>query len=233
MALLYFIWNGTNSNTKHIRVQDKTPIVRPEERVEHVTIPGRPGELTQVEGDDIYNSYIQTLTLIVDGKANVPAVEKWLRGDGYVTFDTQPDLKQRARVINAVTFSRQSHNLDYWVGEVQFYCEPIKRAVSENTIDVTSSGTSIANAGDLPALPLLKVTGSGAVSVSCGGKTIVIENLTSGWVIDCENKWVLASGVPQYNAYTGDFPEIPVGGGTLTFTGSVSKIEVTPNRRYL
>ena len=233
MALLYFIWKGTNSNTKHIRVQAKAPIIRPEERVEHVTIPGRAGELTQVEGEHIYNSYIQTLTLIVDGKANVPAAEAWLTGEGMVTFDTQPTLQQRARIINAVTFSKHSHNLDYWVGDVQFYCEPIKHAVSESAINVTSSGTSITNPGNLPAFPLLKVTGSGAVSIACGGKTIVIPSLTSGWVIDCENKWILASGVPQYNAYTGDFPVIPVGTSTMTFTGSITKIEVTPNWRYL
>ena len=233
MALLYFKWKGTNSNTKHIRVQAKAPIVRPEERVEHVTIPGRPGELTQVEGEHIYNSYIQTLTLIVDGKANVPAAEEWLTGEGYVTFDTQPELQQTARIINAVTFSKHSHNLDYWVGDVQFYCDPIKHAVSESVINITSSGASLSNPGNLPAFPLMKVTGSGAVSIACGGKTIVIPDLTSGWVIDCENRWILASGVPQYNAYTGDFPVIQVGNSTLTFTGSITKIELTPNWRYL
>ena len=233
MALLYFIWKGTNSNTKHIRVQAKAPIIRPEERVEHVTIPGRAGELTQVEGENIYNSYIQTLTLIVDGKANVPAAEEWLTGEGYVTFDTQPTLQQRARIINAVTFSKHSHNLDYWVGDVQFYCEPIKHAVSESQIEITSSGASITNPGNLPAFPLMEVTGSGAVSIACGGNTIVIPNLTSGWVIDCENKWVIASGVPQFNAYTGEFPQIPTGTTSITFTGSITKIKITPQWRYL
>ena len=233
MALLYFKWKGTNSNTKHIRVQAKAPIIRPEERVEHVTIPGRPGELTQVEGEHIYNSYIQTLTLIVDGKANVPAAEEWLTGEGYVTFDTQPTLQQRARIINAVTFSKHSHNLDYWVGDVQFYCEPIKGLIAEENIEVTSSGTSLSNPGNMVALPLMEVTGSGAVSISCGGKTIVIPDLTSGWVIDCENRWILENGVQQFNAWTGDFPRIPTGTSTFLFTGSISKIKITPRWRYL
>ena len=233
MALLYFKWKGTNSNTKHIRVQAKAPIIRPEERVEHVTIPGRAGELTQVEGEHIYNSYIQTLTLIVDGKTNVPAAEEWLTGEGYVTFDTQPTLQQRARIINAVTFSKHSHNLDYWVGDVQFYCEPIKGLIAEENIEVTSSGTSLSNPGNMVALPLMEVTGSGAVSISCGGKTIVIPDLTSGWVIDCENRWILENGVQQFNAWTGDFPRIPTGTSTFLFTGSISKIKITPRWRYL
>ena len=233
MALLYFIWNGTNSNTKHIRVQAKAPIIRPEERVEHVTIPGRAGELTQVEGEHIYNSYIQTLTLIVDGKANVPAAEEWLTGDGYVTFDTQPTLQQRARIINAVTFSKHSHNLDYWVGDVQFYCDPIKHAVSESVINITSSGTTLTNPGNLPALPRMKITGSGAVSITIDGKQLIIPDCTSGWVADCENRWILENNVPQFNAWQGEFPQIPVGTSTITFTGSVTKIEITPQWRYL
>ena len=113
MADRYFIWNGVNSSTKHIIMNDRAPIIRPEERVNHVTIPGRSGELTQVEGDDIFSSYIQSLAVTVDGKTNVPAAEAWLRGDGYVTFDTQSTLKQRARIINAVTFQRHSRNADY------------------------------------------------------------------------------------------------------------------------
>lgn len=233
MALHYLLWKGTNSSTKHIRVRNRMPIVRPQERVEHIAIPGRPGELTQVEGENIYESYIQTAQISVVGAENVEAAEAWLTGEGYVTFDSQPTLRQMARVINAVTLEKHSRNVDTWQADVQFYCDPIKHAVGETAINVTSSGTSIANPGNLPAFPLLKVTGSGAVSIACGGNTIVIPDLTSGWVIDCENKWILASGVPQYNAYTGEFPVLQVGNSTMTFTGSITKIEVTPNWRYL
>ena len=233
MALLYFIWNGTNSNTKHIRVQAKAPIIRPEERVEHVTIPGRAGELTQVEGEHIYNSYIQTLTLIVDGKANVPAAEEWLTGEGYVTFDTQPTLQQRARIINAVTFSKHSHNLDYWVGDVQFYCEPVKGLIAEEDIEVTTSGETLTNPGTLPAFPEIQMEGSGAVSIQIDGKTLVIPSLTSGWTADCANRWICLNGTPQWNAWTGDFPQIPVGTSSILFTGSITKLTITPHWRYL
>ena len=50
MALHYLIWKGTNSRTKYIRVRNRMPIIQPQERVNHITIPGREGELTQVEG---------------------------------------------------------------------------------------------------------------------------------------------------------------------------------------
>ena len=234
MARLYFIWKGTDSRTMNIRVRNRMPIIRPQERVNHVTIPGRAGELTQLEGEDIYESYIQTVNVTVEGAENVPAAETWLRGEGLITFDSQPELQQKARVINAVTFNKLSRNLDLWQGDIQFYCEPVKRAMTDTAISVTSSGTSISNPGDLKAFPSIKITGSGAVSITCGGKTLIIPNCVSGWTADCENKWILnSSGVPQMNAWQGEFPEIQTGSNTVSFTGSITKLEITPHWRYL
>ena len=133
----WFEWNGVDCRTKGIRLQSMPEIQRPEERVSHVVIPGRAGELTQTEGADIYNSYIQTIPLIIDNAADVSAAEKWLRGDGYVTFSSQQNLKQRARVINAVTFTKHSRNSSWWEGQVQFYCEPLKEQKSETAVEVT------------------------------------------------------------------------------------------------
>ena len=231
--LHYFKWNGVNSNTKHIRVNNRVPIVRPEERVEHVTIPGRAGELTQVEGEDIYNSYIQTVNLEVIGAANVPAAEAWLKGAGVVTFDCQPTLQQNARIINAVTFQKVSRNLDIWSADVQFYCEPVKSLIAETDIEVTSSGATLTNPGTLPAFPEIQMEGSGAVSIQIDGKTLVIPSLTSGWTADCANRWICQNGTPQWNAWTGDFPQIPVGTSTILFTGSITKLTITPHWRYL
>ena len=231
--LHYFIWNGTDSRTKHIRVNNRVPIVRPEERVEHITIPGRAGELTQVEGEYIFNSYIQTVNLEVLGAAYVPAAEVWLAGAGEVTFDTQATLKQKARIINAVTFEKVSRNLDIWKAEVQFYCEPFKSLTDEEDIEVTSSGTTLTNPGTLPALPEIQIEGSGAVSISINGVTLIIPDLTSGWTADCANKWICQNGVPQFGAWQGSFPEIPVGESTLLYTGNVTAITITPHWRFL
>lgn len=231
--LHYFIWNGTDSREKHIRVNNRVPIVRPEERVSHITIPGRAGELTQVEGEHIYNSYIQTVNLEVLGAANVPAAEMWLTGAGEVNFDTQATLKQKARIINAVTFEKVSRNLDIWKADVQFYCEPFKSPVTEAQIEVTESGTVLTNPGTLTAFPEIQMEGSGAVSVSIGGKTLVIPTLTSGWTADSEMRWICLNGVPQFNAWTGEFPEIPTGNATVLFTGNITKLTITPHWRYL
>ena len=234
MATRYwFKWNGPRSDEMGIILNAAPQIVKPEERVQHVAIPGRSGDLTVTEGEDIWNSYIQTIGIAVKGAANVPAVENWLKGAGKVTFSSQPGLEQEARVIGAVTLEKHSRNLDWWEGDVQFYCSPIKHDVAEEDITVTTSGTSITNPGDMAALPLIKVTGSGAITIMCGGKTLSIPDCVSGWIIDSENEWLLDSGVPQMNVCTGAFPVLNIGSNSVTFTGSVTKLEITPRFRYL
>ena len=228
------IWNGVSSIVKHIRLRTVPEIVRPEERAKHITSPGRSGELTQLEGTDIYNGYIQTVQLAVVGGANVRAAEAWLRGGGVVTFPAQPTLKQNARIINAVTFRKISHNLDVWEGDVQFYCDPLKMLVdTEEDIEVTESGTTVSNPGDVESKPLIEITGSGDMTISAGGKTISLTGITSGTVIDSEAEWVLKNGSAQYGVYTGNFPVLPVGDSTVLFTGSITKLTITPRWRYL
>ena len=150
-----------------------------------------------------------------------------------VTFDSQPGLQQSARIINAVTFEKHSRNVDTWHADVQFYCDPIKSDPNEEDIEVTSSGTTLTNPGTLPAFPLMEITGSGAVSITIDGKQLIIPDLTTGWVADCGNKWILGNNTPQFNAWTGEFPAIPTGTSTITFTGSITKIKITPRWRYL
>ena len=93
----WFEWNGVKCTTKGIRLQSMPPVIRPEERVQHVTIPGMAGDLTLTEGEDIFQSYIQTVSISVRGWNNVQKVQNWLKGPGDVIFSGEPDRKQRYR----------------------------------------------------------------------------------------------------------------------------------------
>ena len=233
MAKYWFLWNGASSASKNIIMNAPQEIVKPEERVEHVTIPGRAGDLTITEGDDIFNSYIQTVGIAVKTAAQVPVVENWLKGSGKVTFSSQPGLEQDARVIGAVTLEKHSRNADWWEGDVQFYCSPIKTDTDENDVTVTSSGTTLNNPGDMIAYPLIAITGSGSVTITAGGKTLTIPSCTTGWVIDSENEWILSGTTPQGNVCSGSFPVLQKGSNTISWTGSITKLVITPRFRYL
>ena len=202
MGKSYFIWNGMDCRNMGVTLAGPVAIVRPEERVKHVEIPGRSGDLTQVEGENVYNSYIQTATIQVRGGYHVRDVYRWLRGSGYVTFSGEPDRKQPARIIGAITLDKHSHNSDIWVGDVQFYCQPLKELLLEEKVTITANGQTAYNAGDVTSKPMFKVTASASALTfaltgtgSPSSNAIGVSGLTSGNVI-----WIDSSSMEVLNA---------------------------------
>lgn len=237
MAQAYFIWNNRDCRSMGITMRGNAPIIRPEERVEHIEIPGRSGDLTQLQGNNIFNSYIQTVTFSAAGGFRVREIYAWLRGAGYVTFSGEPDRKQQARVIGAITLTKISRNMDRWAGECQFYCQPLKEKLFDSAVAVTSSGTAVMNTGDVDAKPMIKVTPNGAsATVAAGGKSLTVTGLTSGTVI-----WIDSDAMEVLNAdktavltkdSSGDFPVLKPGSNSVTGSGW-SRLDIERRERFL
>ena len=236
MGQSYFIWKGMDCRAMGVRLSAPAAIIRPEERVDHITIPGRSGDLTMLEGENIYNSYIQTVTIMAHGAARIRQIYDWLRGSGYVTFSGEPDKKQPARIIGAVTLSRHSYNLDWWEGEVQFYCQPLKEKLFDDIVTLTAAGT-VRNSGDVASRPLIKAKASGtSMTVSGGGNTLTLTGLTSTNVyqIDCDAMEVLSADGTTIltDKSSGDFPKLEPGANTVGGSGW-SKLEISRRERFL
>ena len=243
----FFIWNGVDCRAMGMKLAGPVAIVRPEERIQHVEIPGRSGDLTETQGADVFNSYIQTASIMVHGGYRVREIYRWLKGDGFVTFSGEPDRKQAARIIGAITLNKQSRNLDWWVGEVQFYCQPLKQLLREDKITIGSIGASVRNNGDVICKPMYKATISGstantAISLTAAGtgtpanNTIAVTGLTGGTYV-----WIDSDTMEIWNAdrsallpkqSTGRFPVLAEGANTITFV-NISSLLIEKRERYL
>ena len=237
MPQLFFIWNNKDCRSMGVTLRNPVPIVRPEERVQHVEIPGRSGDMTQTEGEDIYNSYIQTAEICVTGGFRVREVYKWLRGSGYVTFHGEPDRRQAARIIGAVTLNKISRNLDKWAGEVQFYCQPLKEKMQQEAVTITSSGSTVRNNGDVTSKPKITLTASGtSATVAAGGKILTITGLTSGndYIIDSDIQEVTNAAATEILTQntTGKWPVLNQGNNIVIGTGW-SKLVIDKRERFL
>lgn len=239
MGQSYFIWKGIDCRSMGVYLRGPAPIVRAEERIRHVEIPGRSGDLTETEGNDIYNSYIQTVSIGVKSNVQVRNVFKWLRGAGTVTFSGEPDRKQQARVIGAITLNRVSRNIDNWAGEVQFYCQPYKERIYEDSVTLTSSGT-LYNDGEAPEKPLITatITAGSTVTItsSSGTFTLSMSNLTDTQVtIDCEAEEVTAANGTKIltGRSNGAFPIIAPGVNVTIGGSNWSQLVIERRRRYL
>lgn len=237
MGQSFFIWNNTDCRSKGIILTAPAPIIKPEERVEHVTIPGRSGELTLLEDENVYQGYIQTLNLSVRGAYRVPEVLNWLKGTGYITFSGEPERRQRARAIGAITLEKRSKNLDWWSGDTQFYCEPLKELIKEATVTISSSGGTVRNHGDVQSRPLITLKASGSsAEITCGGYTLNLTGLTNNYLynIDCDAEKVTGATIAGNltGGSSGQFPRLAPGVNTITGSGW-SQLTITRRERYL
>ena len=210
MGQSYFIFNGRDCREMGVRLTSTMPIIRPEERVEHIQIPGRAGDLTRTEGDDVYNSYIQTATISVPENVNVRHVYDWLRGSGYLITSSEPDRRQMARVIGAITLKGTVKNN----GDV--VCHPLIQATaSAATMVISTSWTE----------------GS-----STGHSSITVTGLESDQVIwiDSDTMEVMNEGRSTLlTSFTnGAFPRLRPGDNSVGGSGW-SKLVIQKRERYL
>lgn len=243
MGQSFFTWNGVDCRSKGILLLSPLPIIRGEERIEHVTIPGRSGELTLTEGERVFQSYIQTANIAVKGGHRIREIINWLTGAGELTTSSEIDRKQQARVIGAVTLAKHSRSLDWWEGTVQFYCYPLKEKLTEETETITPSSNSILIEGDVPARIRMIVvcTGDGEggpadAVITAAGQTFTVAdcNSTTWFIADSETCIVTnAQGTSNWTKWaSGDFIILPPGEHTFAGTGW-SQIIIDKRERFL
>ena len=223
----YFIFKGQSSLDKNIIVNKLPSFERPQADIEKVTVQGRDGFLTNNLGT--YQSIIKSCECSLDD-GDIDDICDWLTGTGEVIFSNEPDKKYKATIINKIPFSKIIPTFHTFI--VQFECQPHKYAVSNNKITLTTSGTKIYNKGTT-SRPVIKIYGTGNIDLTINSNVIHLTNVIDYVTIDSELMDCYKDTVLKNNNMNGDFPVLKNGANTISWTGTVSKIEVTPNWRYL
>ena len=234
----YFIWNGVDCRTYGIHVSEQPPITIPQERTTQTTVPGRPGTLTTLQGDDVYDDLILAAECFITDPAQIPAIAQWLKGDGTVTFANRLGGHYNARISNQIPFTKVLKGNPHCTFSVNFRCFPFWYADNVPDITVTTSGTLITNPGSVYAEPIITVTGTGDITLVVGTTIVELENISGSIVInsviqEAYSEENLVSAVLMNDHMSGDFPALAPGGNGISWNGSVSRVVITPNWRYL
>ena len=106
-------------------------------------------------------------------------------------------------------------------------------------INITSgTGTSVLNRGTVKSRPLVKVYCSGNGAFVINNKEVKLIGIEKPYVVidsELEEAYFVESGILSNanNYMSGEFPVLDVGNNIVTFNGGVSKLEITPNWRWL
>ena len=180
-----------------------------------------------------FQSYNLPCTITLMDLTKLDEVMAWLNGSGFLTRDDDDTKYLKASVYNGVEIQK---NKTTGTGSFEFYIsDPFRYLLNEADVTITEP-TVVANAGTYFSEPLLKITGSGVISVTVG-------DMTFGYNFGDETEVYIDGAIKE--AYyptveelknrkmTGDFPRLEVGNNIVTWTGTVTEIILTKRTRYL
>lgn len=229
----YFIWNGTDCQDYGIHVTEQPPITIPAERSTQTNVPGRPGSLTQLEGEDVYDDLLLTATCFISDPAQIPAIAAWLKGAGTVTFANRTGGYYKARIANHIPFEKVLRGNPHCTFAVNFRCFPFWYQEDAANITVNTSGTIVTNPGSVYAEPILTMYGSGDITLMVGTTIVELEDISGSIVLDCALKEAYQSTTLMNDRMTGDFPVLKPGANAVSWSGTVTRVVIQPNWRYL
>ena len=229
----WFAWNGVKCTDHGIHVLTHPAISRPKERVTTQAVPGRSGTLTITEGDCVYDEFIAACECIAPNPASIPAFSAWLHGPGVVMFGNHPTGFYYARVNNQIDFETVVRGRLQRKFTVNFRCQPFLYLLGVEIIVLTSFD-QIVNQGTVFAEPIITVEGTGDIDLMVGEVTLGIAGLASAISIDVPQRLAYHDGINLTGSLTGDdWPTLSVGSTAISWTGSVSRITISPNWRAL
>ena len=121
----------------------------------------------------------------------------------------------------------------HWTFAVNFHRYPFFYANAAADITVTTSGTIITNMGSVYSEPILTVTGSGNITLMVGLTIVELENISGSIVIDSVLQKAYQGTTLINDHMNGEFPRLKPGANAISWTGSVTRVVVRPNWRYL
>ncbi len=229
----WFEWNGQKCTDYGIHVSEQPPVTLASERATFTNVPGRPGSLTTLEGEDVYDDLLLTATCFVQNLDNLTAISRWLKGSGTVRFANRQEGHYQARVVNQIPFDKILRGNPHRSFAVNFRCKPFLYLADSPTFTLTNSGSFIMNPGSFYSEPIITVQGSGDITLIVGMTITELSGISGSITLDS----VLQEA---YNGYTsmnslmsGEFPRLLPGQNAISWMGNVSSVTIQANWRTL
>lgn len=238
MDEIYFMYKGKKSSDMGLKVLNDLVLTTPESDIQLIEVAGRDGDLA------ISNNRLKGINKSFPCVLNVPLgstvdkvatkVAEWLRTDVswdrltfsgyegyefealcYETFDIEETLRRQGRTV------------------INFRLKPYKFKTGSKDSIVLSNGQILKNTEKRNAKPIIKITGTGNITLKNNGADWVILRSVDEYVtIDTSTMSIHKDGLQQFDKMNANlkplFPVLKPGDNKITWTGTVTKIEIIP-----
>ena len=230
MTDVYFTFNDISSKD-YLGITKLPSIFKAEKDINFFEIEGRDGILTQDLGS--YRSVVKTVECIITDLTQIDYICSWLTGSGEVTFSNEPTRKYKATIKNKIEFTQLVRTYDYHEFIIQFECQPHKYNLLNDIITLTTSPQTIVNSGSVNSKPVIKVFGTGAITLTINGNVVSLTNVSEYVTLDSEMMDCYKGTQLMNNYMLGDFLVLIPGDNIISWVGTATSIEIMPNWRFI
>ena len=111
--------------------------------------------------------------------------------------------------------------------------QPLRRIDAGDDITITISGTTITNPGSVYSEPKITLTGSGDITLMVGTTIVELMDISGSIVIDSALQEAYIGNTLMNDHMCGDFPVLKPGQNAVSWSGTVTRVVVKPNWRFL
>lgn len=234
----YFVYKGRTSKEFGLVINNDLFFTVPERDVTLHEVPGVDGDLAIDNGRLKGFNKKFAVSLIVPENKTLDQVTKeiseWLRSDvGWdkLTFTGYLDYFYEA--ICYESFDIQDILKTFGKAIITFRCKPIKyKNNMQSNLQITS-GQTIVNTEKRASKPLIKITGTGNITIKNNGLDWLVLTAVDGYItIDSARMSVYKDNTSLFSKMNATldplFPLLMPGENKLTWTGTVTKLELIP-----
>ena len=229
----WFEWNGVRCTDHGIYVLEQPPPTMPNERVTYTDIPGRPGSLTTLEGNDVYEDVTLTAKCMIADPDVIPVLAGWLKGGGTVTFANREGGFYYARIVNQIPFEKILRGNPHRSFSVNFRCKPFWYENPGEPITLTAASNVLVNPGSAYSEPVIVVNGSGDITLIVNGEFVELTDIDGSITLNSEILEAYHADTLMNEHMDGEFPLLKPGNNLISWSGDVTSLVIQPNWRYL
>ena len=171
--------------------------------------------------------------MVLFDNTDLDDIYTWLDGEGDLIIDEHPERYIVAHCDVSIEPERFSRGVSLRVIDIEFtLLSPYWYKDNEIPLVLTASG-NVTNEGNVNSRPILKITGSDTVTVTVDGRSFTYIFDTPFVIVDSLQQDAYHEGVLKNRRMTGAFPILEPGINAISWTGTVTSIELMKVSRWL
>ena len=234
----YIILNGVNSNTiTGLLISVLPPITKPKQRTTVEEIDGRDGDIVTTLG---YSAYDKEVEIGLYGDFDIDDVITFFNGSGTVTFSNEPDKYYNYQILDQIDYEKL---IRFKTAKIKMHVQPFKYSAVEGTRTftiTTQEEITINNSGNYVSKPVVTINGTGTINLEVNGYEVLVINLgesANTVTIDTAHMEAYNQNTSELmnRDVTGDYDNLYLNAGsnTISWTGTITQIQITNYSRWL